>query len=145
AGVVPRQAAFALAAWSEVVRREAAAGREVDDPRAAELRHVVLDAGGGDAAAAGAADVARALVGLPGLLPPDVAGDAGLVAAVVAEVAALAAVRTAVCRRGGGRAAGGLWPPGRRRATTGAGLLAAGRVAPPDRSPARVSVSAHIV
>ncbi|MCA5892247.1 mannitol dehydrogenase family protein [Isoptericola sp. NEAU-Y5] len=96
AGVVPRQAAFALAAWSEVVRREAAAGREVDDPRAAELRHVVLDAGGGDAAAAGAADVARALVGLPGLLPPDVAGDAGLVAAVVAEVEALAAVPTAV-------------------------------------------------
>jgi fructuronate reductase len=86
AGAVPRGAAFALAAWSEVVRREAAAGRSVDDPRAAELRVVVAEAGGGDAAAADPVVVARALLALPGLLPGGAGTDARLVDAVVAEV-----------------------------------------------------------
>ncbi len=86
AGAVPRGAAFALAGWSEVVRREAVAGRAVDDPRAAELRAVVTEAGGGDAAAADPAAVARALLALPGLLPDGAGTDARLVDVVVAEV-----------------------------------------------------------
>ena len=94
AGAVPRQAAFALAAWCEVVRTEAVAGREVDDPRGSELRDVVLRVGGGAAQAAGAADVARALVALPGLLPETAARDARLLDAVVAEVEELAKVAT---------------------------------------------------
>jgi fructuronate reductase len=92
AGAVPAGAAFALAAWSEVVRREAAAGRLVDDPRAQELADVVTQVGGGDAAAASPADVARALLALPGLLPAGVGTDDRLVGAVVAEVPALAEV-----------------------------------------------------
>ncbi|MFE6968864.1 mannitol dehydrogenase family protein [Isoptericola sp. NPDC057653] len=91
AGVVPAGAAFGLAAWSEVVRREAAAGRLVDDPRADELAGVVARAGAGDPAAATPADVARALLALPGLLSAGAGTDERLVAAVVAEVPALAA------------------------------------------------------
>jgi fructuronate reductase len=91
AGAVPRGAAFALAAWSEVVRREAVAGRTVDDPRAEELRSVVERVGGGDAAAAEPGEVARALVALPGLLPDGVGTDERLVHAVVTETEALAA------------------------------------------------------
>ncbi|MFD6177791.1 MULTISPECIES: mannitol dehydrogenase family protein [unclassified Isoptericola] len=83
AGAVPSGAAFALAAWSEVVRREAAAGRLVDDPRAAELAAVVARAGDGDPAAAAPADVARALLALPGLLPDDAGSDPRLTGAVV--------------------------------------------------------------
>ncbi|AEG43263.1 mannitol dehydrogenase family protein [Isoptericola variabilis] len=90
AGAVPRGAAFALAAWSEVVRREAAAGRTVDDPRAAELRDVVEQVGNGDAAAAPPADVVRALLALPGLLPDGAGTDERLVGAVVAEAGTLA-------------------------------------------------------
>lgn len=90
AGVVPRGAAFGLAAWSEVVRREAAAGRSVDDPRAAELRSVVAEAGEGDPAAADPAAVARALLALPGVLPDGVGTDGRLVEAVVTEVGLLA-------------------------------------------------------
>lgn len=92
AGAVPAGAAFALAAWSEVVRREAAAGRLLDDPRAQELADVVAGAGGGDPAAASPADVARALLALPGLLPEGVGTDAGLVDAVLAQVPELAEV-----------------------------------------------------
>ena len=82
-GVVPDGVAFGLAAWCEVVRREALAGRDVDDPRAAELRAVVAATGPADAAA-----VARALLALPGLLP-DAGTDARLVDAVVGHVAGL--------------------------------------------------------
>ncbi|SKC74244.1 mannitol dehydrogenase family protein [Krasilnikoviella flava] len=92
AGAVPAGAAFGLAAWSEVVRREAAAGRLVDDPRAQELAGVVAEAGGGDPAAAAPADVARALLALPGLLPEGVGTDVRLVDAVLAQVPALAEV-----------------------------------------------------
>lgn len=92
AGAVPAGAAFALAAWSEVVRREAAAGRLVDDPRARELADVVTAAGDGDAAAASPADVARALLALPGLLPAGAGTDARLVDAVLAQVPAVAEV-----------------------------------------------------
>jgi fructuronate reductase len=90
AGEVPAGAAFGLAAWSEVVRREAAAGRLVDDPRAQELADVVAGVGEGDAAAAAPADVARALLALPGLLPGTVGTDARLVDAVLAQVPVLA-------------------------------------------------------
>ncbi|WP_166845231.1 mannitol dehydrogenase family protein [Isoptericola sp. BMS4] len=94
AGEVPAGVAYGLAAWSEVVRREAVAGREVDDPRASELRAAVARVGGGDAAAAAPDQVARALVALPGLLPERIAGDAPalarLVDTVVAEVDRLA-------------------------------------------------------
>jgi len=90
-GAVPEGAAFALAAWSEVVRREAAAGRLVDDPRAQELADVVAGAGDGDPAAASPADVARALLALPGLLPEGVGSDPRLVDAVLAQVPVLAA------------------------------------------------------
>ncbi|CAM3506970.1 mannitol dehydrogenase family protein [Isoptericola cucumis] len=89
AGEVPAGAAFALAAWCEVVRRAAADGRAVDDPRADELRSVVADAGGGDAAAAPRADVARSLLALPGLLPGGAGTDARLVDAVLAEARSL--------------------------------------------------------
>ncbi|MEL7977137.1 mannitol dehydrogenase family protein [Isoptericola sp. F-RaC21] len=91
-GAVPAGAAFGLAAWSEVVRREAAVGRLVDDPRARELADVVAEAGGGDAAAASPADAARALLALPGLLPDGVGADGRLVDAVLAQVPALAEV-----------------------------------------------------
>ncbi|MFC8598447.1 mannitol dehydrogenase family protein [Isoptericola sp. NPDC057191] len=90
AGAVPAGAAFALAAWCEVVRREAAAGRLVDDPRAAELADVVARVGDGDPAAAAPADVARALLALGGLLPDGAGTDPRLVDAVVGEVPALA-------------------------------------------------------
>jgi fructuronate reductase len=86
AGVVPGGVAYGLAAWSEVVRPEAAAGRDVDDPRAAELRAAVVDAGPDDAVAA-----ARRLLALPGLLPDDAGTDPRLVDAVVAQVEELAA------------------------------------------------------
>ncbi|GAA1717497.1 mannitol dehydrogenase family protein [Isoptericola hypogeus] len=93
AGEVPAGAAFALAAWCELVRREVSAGREVDDPRAAELRAAVAraveGAGRGDGAAASPEAVARALVALPGLLPAGTASDARFLDAVVAEVAGL--------------------------------------------------------
>ncbi|MGF0115503.1 mannitol dehydrogenase family protein [Promicromonospora sp. Marseille-Q5078] len=92
AGAVPAGAAFGLAAWSEVVRREAAAGRLLDDPRAQELADAVASAGDGDPAAAAPADVARALLAMPGLLPDGAGTDERLVDAVVAEVPALAAV-----------------------------------------------------
>jgi len=78
AGAVPSGVAFALAAWSEVVRRETATGRRMDDPRAAELADVVTRAGVDDAAA-----VARALLALPGLLPGGAGTDRRLVDAVV--------------------------------------------------------------
>jgi fructuronate reductase len=87
---VPRGAAYALAAWSEVVRREAVAGRRVDDPRADELRDVVAAVGRGDADAARPQDVARALTALPGLLPGGAGTDPELLDAVAAEAALLA-------------------------------------------------------
>ena len=90
AGEVPTGAAFALAAWCEVVRRAAADGRDLDDPRAAELRAVVAVAGDGDPAAAERGDVVRALLALPGLLPDGAGEDRRLVAAVVAEAVSLA-------------------------------------------------------
>nr|WP_281387086.1 mannitol dehydrogenase family protein [Jiangella mangrovi] len=90
-GVVPHGAAFALAAWSELVRREAAGGRSVDDPRAGELRAIVAAAGAGDPAQAAPPDVACALVALPGLLPDAAGTDERLVDAILAEVDGLAA------------------------------------------------------
>jgi fructuronate reductase len=103
-GAVPAGAAFALAAWSEVVRREAVAGRAVDDPRSGELRDVVLAAllrelhrspavGRWRSEPGALLAPALALVALPGLLPEQVTGDAQgfarLVDAVVAEVESL--------------------------------------------------------
>ncbi|MCK0118845.1 mannitol dehydrogenase family protein [Isoptericola sp. S6320L] len=95
AGVVPMGAAYALAAWSEVVRREAVAGRGVDDPRADELRAVVAAVGRGDAGAARPDDVARALTALPGLLPGGAGTDPVLLDAVAVEAARLAAAEPA--------------------------------------------------
>ncbi|MFV2143582.1 MULTISPECIES: mannitol dehydrogenase family protein [Isoptericola] len=89
ADAVPHGAAYALAAWSEVVRREAVAGRLVDDPRAAELRDVVAAVGRGSVESARPADVARALTALPGLLPAGAGLDVRLLDAVAAEVAHL--------------------------------------------------------
>ncbi|WP_407319174.1 mannitol dehydrogenase family protein [Isoptericola halotolerans] len=90
AGVVPHGAVYALAAWSEVVRREAVSGRLVDDPRATELRDVVAAVGHGDAGSARPQDVARALTALPGLLPGGARTDPELLDAVAAEAALLA-------------------------------------------------------
>lgn len=90
ADAVPHGAAYALAAWSEVVRREAVAGRLVDDPRAAELRDVVAAVGRGAVESAAPQDVARALTALPGLLPDGAGMDTRLLDAVAAEAEALA-------------------------------------------------------
>lgn len=95
AGELPRGAAYALACWSEVVRREAVAGRAVDDPRGDELQRVVATVGGGSAEVASPTDVARALTALPGLLPQGAGMDPALLDAVAAEVAELAGVPAA--------------------------------------------------
>ncbi|WP_402462495.1 mannitol dehydrogenase family protein [Isoptericola aurantiacus] len=92
---VPHGAAYALACWSEVVRREAVAGRLVDDPRAEELRGVVGAVGRGSVDDAAPADVARALTALPGLLPGGSGLDPRLLDAVAAEVDQLAGVPAA--------------------------------------------------
>ncbi|WP_418274994.1 mannitol dehydrogenase family protein [Isoptericola jiangsuensis] len=88
-GEVPRGAAFALAAWAEVVRREAVAGRAVDDPRGEEMAKTVAVLGGGSAADARPEDVARALTALAGMLPSGVGLDPALLDAVAAEVEGL--------------------------------------------------------
>jgi fructuronate reductase len=90
AGEVPRGAAYALAAWSEVVRREAVAGRAVDDPRGPEMQRMVAAVGGGSAADARPEDVARALTALAGMLPGGAGLDPRLLDAVAAEVVELA-------------------------------------------------------
>jgi fructuronate reductase len=91
AGVVPVGVAFGLAAWSEVVRLETVAGRDVDDPRAGELRAAVEAAGAHDAVA-----VARALLALPGLLPDGAGTDPRLADAVVGQTAVLSAAGNAL-------------------------------------------------
>ncbi|WP_277207998.1 mannitol dehydrogenase family protein [Isoptericola croceus] len=98
AGAVPHGAAYALAAWSEVVRREAVAGRLVDDPRAAELRDVAAAVGGGAVEEARPEDVARALTALPGLLPGGAGSDPGLLDAVAGEVTQLLGAAPAPAR-----------------------------------------------
>lgn len=78
AGREPHGVAFGLAAWAEFVRRRLVTGEGVDDPRAAELEALVGAAevpGGADglgdvAGLAGAEEDLRALLALPGLLPP---------------------------------------------------------------------------
>ncbi|MEG3616107.1 mannitol dehydrogenase family protein [Isoptericola haloaureus] len=90
AGQVPHGAAYALACWAEVVRREAVEGRAVDDPRGEELQRLVAAVGDGSAVQADPVEVARALTALPGLLPGDAAQDPRLLDAVAAEVEALA-------------------------------------------------------
>jgi fructuronate reductase len=88
-GEVPLGAAFALASWAEVVRREAVAGRAVDDPRGEEMLRMVAVIGKGSAADARPVDVARALTALAGMLPSAVGLDPRLLDAVAAEVEAL--------------------------------------------------------
>ncbi|MFD7021189.1 mannitol dehydrogenase family protein [Promicromonospora sukumoe] len=78
AGREPEGVAFGLAAWAEFVRRRTRSGEGVDDPRAAELEALVGAAevpGGSDGLGdveglAGIEEDFRALLALPGLLPP---------------------------------------------------------------------------
>jgi fructuronate reductase len=88
-GEVPQGAAYALATWAEVVRREAVAGRAVDDPRGEEMAKMVAVIGGGSAADARPVDVARGLTALAGMLPSGVGLNPQLLDAVAAEVEAL--------------------------------------------------------
>nr|WP_216645249.1 mannitol dehydrogenase family protein [Isoptericola halotolerans] len=98
AGEIPHGAAYALAAWSEVVRHEALAGRLVDDPRAAQLRDVVRAVGRGSVEAARPEDVARALTALPGLLPGGSGTDPALLDAVVDEAERLVGAEAVATR-----------------------------------------------
>ena len=86
-GRVPQGVAFGLAAWSEFVRRAVRDGVDLGDPAgAAELTEVATSAGLDNPA-----DVARALIAVPGVLPGSAGTDEALVAAVVAHAEALAA------------------------------------------------------
>ena len=96
AGREPRGVAFALAAWAEFVRRRTNSGEGVDDPRAEELAAVVMafdvpdgaDGLGDVEGLAGDEEDVRALLGLPGLLPPTT--PESFVDAVAAEIGAVA-------------------------------------------------------
>lgn len=87
AGRVPQGVAFGLAAWSEFVRRAVLGGVDLGDPAAAAtLTSTAMDAGLDHPA-----DVARALIALPGVLPGEAGTNKALVTAVIEHAEALAA------------------------------------------------------